>query len=59
MSVEAPATFQIRDNVWKSLPQAGIARERVDECHRISGCTFEIEAAVVELAPAQSNRSDP
>jgi len=58
MSIEAPATFQVRDNVWKSLTQAGIARERVDECHRVSGCTFEVKAAIIELAPAQSDRSD-
>ena len=56
MSVDRPSSIQIRENVWQRTAEARISGERVQEFHRIRGCTFETEDAVVELAPAQGDR---
>ena len=54
MSVDATAPFQVRDNVWESGPETGIARESVQERHRVAGCIFEVEArAKAELTESR------
>ena len=55
MSVDRPPSIQIRENVWQRTAEARISGERVQELHRIRGCTFEAEGTVVEFAPAQGD----
>ncbi len=50
MSVNSPATIQIRDNEWQGGPETGIARHRIQNRNRISGCTFEVEPAPAKTA---------
>ena len=56
MSVERAASFQIWDNVWQGAPEPWVARECIQEGHRVSGCTFEVKAAVLEAAVSEADR---